>query len=112
MADLCTLAQVKARIDDTDAIDDAVISELITNVSDWIEDFTKRRLTPDDAANYVMDSSAGSVIEIPRGFRSITSVGYALTDQPQAGGTYTTIPPASLVFRPDASLTGRSPSAR
>lgn len=102
MADqLCTTAQVKTRLRITDAADDALISELIDGVSDWIEDATHRKLVPDAGATYVVDTTYGNLVYIRRGIRAITSFGYATSDQPDSGGTYTAITPATgLTIRP------------
>lgn len=104
MADqLCTTAQVKARIGITDATDDTVLGELIDQVSNWIETYTGRKLVPEAAATYVFDTEAGYVLRIPRGIRAITSMGVASTvHQPDAAGTYTTVPAADRLLRPKA----------
>jgi hypothetical protein len=103
---LCTTAQVKTRIFPTgvtDATDDALISELIDQVSAWIETFTGRKLVPEVGATYVFDTEAGQVLRVPRGIRTITSMGVAPTvHQPDAAGTYTTIPAADILLRPKA----------
>lgn len=101
MADqLCTTAQVKARAQITDAGDDAVISLLIDGVSDWIEDRARRKLVPDNAATYLFDTSEGSIIYVRRGIRSITSLEVATSDQPDTGGTYTTLAASEYTLRP------------
>jgi hypothetical protein len=103
MADqLCTTAQVKSRLRITDAGDDALFSELIDQVSDWIQDKTKRRFVPENAATYVVDTIEGSAIEIRRGIRAVTTLSVALTDQPDAGGTYTAVLAADILLRPVA----------
>jgi hypothetical protein len=102
MADqLCTTAQVKARIGITDATDDTLLSELIDQVSGWIETFTGRKLVPDNAATYVFDTEAGYVLRIPRGIRTITSMGVATqVHQPDSAGTYTSVPATDFLLRP------------
>jgi hypothetical protein len=107
MADqLCTTAQVKTRIFPTgvtDTGDDALISELIDQVSGWIETYTGRKLVPEVAATYVFDTEPGQVLRVPRGIRTITSMGVAPTiHQPDTGGTYTTVPAADILLRPKA----------
>ena len=107
MADLLvTIAQVKARVFPagvTDTADDALFTELITQVSDWIEQFTGRRFAPDVAATYVFDTVDGYSLRIPYGIRTITSMGVNNTaHQPDAAGTYTTIPAADRLLRPKA----------
>jgi hypothetical protein len=104
MADqLCTTAQVKDRLfpaGTTDTTDDAMISELIDQVSDFIEQYTGRKLVPVASADYVFDTVAGSVLHVPMGIRTITTLGVATTNQPDAGGTYTTIAAADYLLRP------------
>jgi hypothetical protein len=101
MADqLCTSAQIKARVEVTDAADDALIVELIEEVTDWIQGHIHRRLLPDNAATYILDTSAGSVIDIPRGIRAVTTLEVATSDQPDTGGTYTAIAAADILLRP------------
>lgn len=98
---LCTTAQVKSRLGITDVTDDALLSELIDQVSDWVELSTHRKLVPDDAATYVFDTEPGYVLRIPRGIRVITSMGVAPSvHQPDAAGTYTTVPAADILLRP------------
>lgn len=104
MADqLCTLAQVRTRLglQVADVGDDALITELIEGVSDWIEDATHRKLVAEAGATYVVDTIAGSVIDIRRGIRAVTSLGVATSDQPDSGGTYTALTVATqVILRP------------
>lgn len=106
MADqLCTTAQVKARLfpnGTTDTSDDTLISELIDEVSAWIEGYTGRKLVPEVAATYVFDTQYGSVLRIARGIRTVTTLGVASTGQPDTGGTYTTVTAADILLRPKA----------
>ena len=102
---LCTTAQIKARVNPagvSDSVDDTLISELIDEVSAWVQNYTGRKFVADAAATYVFDTSAGYVLRIPRGIRSITSMGVATTHQPDSGGTYTTVPAADVLLRPRA----------
>lgn len=102
MADqLCTLAQVKARIRATDANDDVLLGELIDQVSDWIEDTTHRALVPQAGATYYVDTAPGSVIWIRRGIRVVTTLSIAATDQPDDGsGAYIAVAAADIILRP------------
>lgn len=103
MAQLCTPAQVKARVEVSDAADDALISELIDQVSAWIEGYTGRKLSAENAATYVFDTEAGYVLRIPRGIRNVTSMGVNnLVHQPDSGGSYVTIPASDRLLRPKA----------
>lgn len=105
MADqLCTIAQVKARINPagvSDVVDDAMLTEMVEQVSDWVQHFTGRKFVPDNAATYVVDTASGYVLRIPRGIRSVTSMGInALSNQPDSGGTYVTLSAATIMLRP------------
>lgn len=106
MADLVTLAQVKIRcnVDATDVTDDTLLNELIHQVSEWIQEYTGRTLTPVNAATYVLDTSAGSVIDFPRGVRAVSALDVAASDQPDTGGTYpTSIAAADILLRPSSA---------
>jgi hypothetical protein len=105
MADqLCTTAQVKARLGVTDAVDDTVLSEMIDQLTSWIEGYTGRKLVPEPAATYTFDTIAGGVLRIPRGIRTVTSMGVATGHQPDAGGVYTTIPAGDILLRPKPEI--------
>ena len=105
MADqLCTTAQVKARLQNAasgvtfSTTDSATISELIDQVSDWIQHFTGRRFVPIASTTYVVDTTDGYVLRFPIGVRAVTALGISSTHQPDSGGTYTTVTPTSLIL--------------
>lgn len=104
MADqLCTTAQVKARINPagvSDAVDDTLISELIDQVSSWIEGYTGRKLLSVGSADYYFDTRSGYVLRIPFGIQSVSFLGVATSAQPDSGGTYTTVPASDYLLRP------------
>ena len=105
MADqLCTIAQVKARIFPagvTDTADDTLLTELIEQVSDYVEQYTGRKLLAVSSTTYVFDTIAGYVLRVPIGIRTITSMGVNnLTHQPDASGTYTTVAATDYLLRP------------
>ena len=105
MADqLCTIAQVKARIFPagvTDTADDTLLTELVEQVSDYIEQYTGRRLVPVASADYYFDTISGYVLRVPIGIRAITFMGVNnLTHQPDSGGTYTTVAATDYLLRP------------
>lgn len=108
MADqLCTIVQVKARLNPagiSDVLDDSMLTEMVEQVSDWIQHFTGRKFVPDNAATYVMDTTAGYVLRIPRGIRTVTSMGInVLSHQPDTGGTYVTLAAATIMLRPSSA---------
>ena len=107
MADqLCTITQVKARLfpaGAADTADDTLLTELVEQVSDWMQHYTGRKFVPENAATYVFDTVPGSVLRVPRGIRSVTSMGIAtLAHQPEVGGTYVTLSAASILLRPSS----------
>jgi hypothetical protein len=103
MADqLCTTAQVKTRIGIPvgDVTDDTVISEIIDQVSDEIQHFTRRKLVPENATTYVFDTQLGHTLVIPRGIRAVTAMGVAALDQPDAAGAYSAVTLSTILLRP------------
>jgi len=107
MADqLCTIAQVKVRLFPagvTDTADDTMLTEIVEQVSDWMQHYTGRKFVPDNAATYVMDTMSGYVLRVPRGIRSVTSIGInAMAHQPDSGGSYTTLAAADILLRPSS----------
>lgn len=108
MADqLCTTAQVKARVNPagvSDSVDDTLISELIDEVSAWVESYTGRSFIAETASTYYLDGPAGGgyVLRVPKGVRSLTYVGIASSDQPDTGGTYTSVTVSEILLRPTA----------
>lgn len=101
---LVTKAQVKARINPagvTDTVDDALIDELIEQISGWIQNFTGRKFLPILSADYYFDTNAGYVLRVPIGIRAVTFLGVNnTTHQPDTGGTYTTVPASDYLLRP------------
>ena len=52
---------------------------------------------------YTFDTRAGYVLRIPRGIRSFTSFGLnSMANQPDSGGSYTTLTAADILLRPKA----------
>jgi hypothetical protein len=108
MADqLCTKAQVKARLFPAgvspDTSDDTLIDELIEEISAWVQDYTGRHFIAEIAATYTFDTVAGTVLRVPRGIRSVTTLQVASTHQPDTGGTYVTVPASDYTLRPLAA---------
>ena len=99
---LVTLAQAKQRlsIDPLETDDDALLEELIDQASDEITGYTGRALAPEAGATYYVDTSAGSTIAVPRGIRAVTYLGVSWADQPDTGGTYTSIDLDRVLLRP------------
>lgn len=94
---------MKARINPagvSDTVDDTLISELIDQVSDWIQHFTGRKLVPVTSTTWILDTNDGYVLRIPKGVRTVSALGIASTHQPDTGGTYTTVTAANILLRP------------
>lgn len=105
MADqLTTTAKVKARLNITDALQDALISEIIDQVSDEIQVYTRRKLvppSPDNDQTFYFDTRVGHILWIPYGIRSVTTMSIAATDQPDDGtGTYLAVTASTILLRP------------
>lgn len=118
---LCSVYDLKQRLGTTSSADDELLLEIIREVSDDIEDYVGQWLAPrptdpTDTMTLVFDVP-GDYLWWPRrsvaleysgkrvGIRSFTSAGYASTSQPDTGGTFTSIPAASLVIRPRPAST-------
>jgi hypothetical protein len=103
---LVTITQVKARINPagvSDTVDDALITELVEQVSAWVQNFTGRKFLPIVSADYYFDTVAGYVLRVPLGIRAVTFLGVNNTaHQPDTGGTYTTVAATDYLLRPKA----------
>lgn len=107
MADqLCTTAQVKARVGDTDTNDDTLISELIDEVTDWVQQYCGRRIVPISSATYIRDTASGYNFYFPAGLRSVTALSVATSNQPPSGGTYTVVPSTDYKLYPEEPAQG------
>lgn len=106
---LCSLYDVQQELGrTTTANEDELILEKIRQVSRAIEHATGRWLAPrptDPAstATYRFHTEAGSELHIPRGIRTITTLGIATEDQPSSGGTYVTATSTDYYIDPPAS---------
>ena len=81
--------------------DDALITELVEEVSDWMQHYTSRKFVPETAATYTFDTHEGYVLRIPRGIRTVTTLGLnAMAHQPDSGGSYTTLTATDYLLRP------------
>lgn len=108
MADqLCTTAQVKARLQNAaagvtfSATDTTTIGELIDEVSDFIQHDTGRKFVPVTSTTYVLDTQAGYILRVPMGVRTVTALGVSQSHQPDTGGTYVAITvPTNILLRP------------
>lgn len=94
---LCSIYDVKQElgIAATATGDDETILEKIKQVSVAIEGYTGRWLAPrptDPASTtvYRMHTSFGVRLRVPKGIRTITTLGVAQIGQPESGGSYVT----------------------
>lgn len=92
---LCSLYDVQQELGGTTtANDDETIIEKIRQVSRAIERYTERWLAPrprSGTTTLTFPTRYGDELHIPRGIRSITTLGIGDGDQPETGGTYTTL---------------------
>ena len=104
MADqIVTVADVKTRLGITDATDDALIQSYIEGVTDWLQQYTHRKLVAQTGVTVYVDTQSGSTIRFPRGIRTVTSLSVASSDQPDDGsGTYTAVSAADVILRPSS----------
>ena len=94
---LCSAYDVEARLVQSGSalVDDehALVVGIIAEVSDYIHHITGQRFTPDPLSGtrtYRFHTRAGRKLRIPKGIRSITTLGVATQSQPSSGGTYVT----------------------
>jgi hypothetical protein len=81
------------------------VIELIDEVSDYITSITGRRFVPDPLSGTKtirLHTHYGRRLRIPRGIRSITTLGIASSSQPDTGGTYTTATAGTYYIDPPA----------
>jgi hypothetical protein len=103
-AKVCTDGQVKARLGIADVNDDPLINELIVQCTTYVHGYSGRWFLPETGVTYTFDTDGGSVLRIPRGIRSVTSMGVnSSVHQPDTGGSYTTVPAADILLRPKAA---------
>lgn len=95
-----TLAQIKTRLGITDATDDTLLGELNDQSTDFIQELTGRKFVAEAGATYIVDTRPGSLIRVPRGIRTVSTLELATSDQPDTGGTYTAVAAADILLRP------------
>jgi hypothetical protein len=116
---LCSIADVRARSDST--IEDDPLGALIESVSDYIEDYVGMWLAPrpdppsaTTTLLFDVERTASTLRLTQRGrltgIRTLTSLGVASVSQAEAGGTYTSVTPASVLLRPRPSIEGPATS--
>jgi hypothetical protein len=88
------------------AADTSLISELIDQVTDWVEDYTHRKLVAVSSTTYTFDTVAGWSLHVPIGIRTITLLEVAATSQPDSGGTYVTVAATDYILRPKVQEAG------
>lgn len=107
---LCSIYDVKQRLFGTATIgsnEEEILLELIREVSQTIEHYCGRWFAPrplSGTATYLFDVASDTRrLWLPRGIRSITTLGIASSSQPDSGGTYTTATATDYVLRPTPS---------
>lgn len=104
---LCSLYDVEQRLAGVASTNDREqLLEIISQVSAEITGYTGRTLLP-ETATYRFDALVGQTLDrslrtlwVDRGIRSITSLSIAADDQPDTGGTFTTLAATEYSLRP------------
>lgn len=103
---LCSLYDAKQRLfppGHTDTTEDEAILGYIAQASRFIENRTGRWFAPRSSATYLFSPPvSGRMLWVPRGVRAVTALGYATTDQPDTGGTFTSIASTDYSLQPAA----------
>lgn len=100
---ICSLYDVKQRLEyaPSDTSHDEEILELIRQVTTEIEYVTGRDFTGYRSDTTILaNTTAGRVLWLTQGIQSVTTLGYATQDQPDSGGSYTTIPATAYTLQP------------
>lgn len=97
------LANVKARLDITDAADDVDLQRFCDWVNAWVENKTGRILAPIVSGGpFLFDGrdalEGGRLLVIPQGIRAINTLEVATT----TGGSFSTVPATDYFLRPTA----------
>jgi hypothetical protein len=100
---ICSLYDVKQRlgIDPSVTSSDEDILELIAAVTVEVESITGRDFTGYRSdVTWRTHTRWGRVLWIPKGIQSVTTLGIATIDQPESGGTYTTVTAGTYYLDP------------
>lgn len=99
---LCSLHDVKQRmgLDESNTDEDESILEFIGEVSIDIMGYTHREFVPFVGTRTFDIGRASPNLWIPKGIRSVTTLGYATSSQPDTGGSYTALTAADFHLRP------------
>jgi hypothetical protein len=105
---ICSLSDVTERLFGSATVstgEQETLLGIIAEVGSALEHATGRWLRPRPSSGtttYRMHTAYGSILRIPQGIRSITTLGIATSDQPETGGTYTTQTAATYYLDPPA----------
>jgi hypothetical protein len=91
---ICSVEDVEQEIGTLTPNERESVFDKIRQVTVGIEGYCHREFVPRPLSGTMtrrFHTSSGGVIRIPKGIRSVTTLGYASSDQPATGGTYTTI---------------------
>lgn len=102
---ICSLYDVVQRLTGTVAANDKeLLAEFIRDATTDIEGYCERWFVPRPLSGtttvLLTPTSSGYSVRFPKGIRSVTSIGYATTDQPDSGGSYTAITASNVVLWP------------
>lgn len=102
---LCSIYDVEQRLTGTiTANNRELLIEFIRDASTDIEGYCDRWFSPrplSGTTTYLFSPAVtGRRLFVPKGVRSISAIGYATTDQPDTGGTFTSITATNVSLQP------------
>jgi hypothetical protein len=99
---LASLYDAKQRLEIpyTDTAQDENLLEWLRQATAFVHSYCGRTFTPDGATVYRVHTRYGYRLSLPRGIRSVTTLGIASQDQPASGGTYTTAAASTYYLDP------------
>lgn len=101
---ICSLYDVKQRLEMTGTTHDETLLDLIRAVTAEVEGYTGRDFTGDQSdQTFRVRTEWGYHLWMRRGIQSVTSLAYAVEDQPATGGTYTATSTTDYYLEPSPS---------
>lgn len=99
-----TLGGVKRKLGITDAVDDAVLTDIIADVNQDVEDIAGRQIGPTTVTDETLDGyfaiEDGMCLLYPKGIRSVSA--FSIADG--TGESFTSIPSSDIVLLPPSYL--------
>lgn len=102
---ICSIYDVEQRLSGAAGVNDReLLLEFIRDATVDIEGYCERWFVPRPLSGtttiLLTPTRTGNSIRFPKGIRSVSAIGYATTDQPDTGGTYTAITASNVVLLP------------